>query len=178
MSHDETDDAFDGPSRSQLRREAMAIFKMAETLATLSDAQLVRIPLEPALIDEVRRTRAIPQPIARKRQTQYLAKLLRRLEDEEIAAVRTVLDSDRQQSNRETAALHQLEAWRDRLIAEGDSALDELLLLHPAADRQHIRNLIRQANSEAKNQKPPRASRELFRTLRELQVASDPSASA
>ena len=131
MSHDETDDAFDGPSRSQLRREAMAIFKMAETLATLSDAQLVRIPLEPALIEEVRRTRAIPQPIARKRQTQYLAKLLRRLEDEEIAAVRTVLDSDRQQSNRETAALHQLEAWRDRLVAEGDSALDELLLVHP-----------------------------------------------
>jgi ribosome-associated protein len=172
MSHDETDDAFDGPSRSQLRRDAMAIFKLAETLATLTDAQLTRIPLEADLLDEVRRTRGIPQPIARKRQTQFLAKHLRRLEIEEIDAVRLVLDSDRQQSHRETAALHQLEAWRDRLVAEGDEALDELIAQHPDADRQHFRDLIRQANAEAKKKKPPRASRELFRKLRELQSAT------
>jgi ribosome-associated protein len=169
MSHDATDDPFDGPSRSQLRRDAMAIFKLAESLATLSDAQLTRIPLDAALIEEVRRTRGIPQPIARKRQTQYLAKLLRRLEDEEIAAVRAVLDVDRQQSHRETAALHQLEAWRDRLLAEGDNALEEWMAQHPAGDRQHLRTLIRQAHAEALKQKPPRASRELFRALRELQ---------
>ncbi|HMM65800.1 MAG TPA: ribosome biogenesis factor YjgA [Dokdonella sp.] len=172
MSHEETDDAFDGPSRSQLRRDAMAIFKLAETLATLTDAQLTRIPLAADLLDEVRRARATTQPIARKRQTQYLAKLLRRLEEEEIAAMRLVLESDRQQSHRETAALHQLEAWRDRLVAEGDAALDELLEQHPTADRQQLRNLIRQAHSEAKKQKPPRASREIFRTLRELAASS------
>ncbi len=172
MSHEETDDAFDGPSRSQLRRDATAIFKLAETLATLTDAQLVRIPLEADLLDEVRRTRAIHQPIARKRETQYLAKLLRRLEVEEIDAVRTVLDINKQQSHRETAALHQLENLRDRLVAEGDNALDEVIAQHPSADRQHLRNLIRQANTEAKKQKPPRASRELFRILRELQTAT------
>jgi len=172
MSDDPTDDPFDGPSRSQLRRDAMAIFKLAETLATLSDAQLARIPLDAALIEEVRRTRAIPQPIARKRQTQYLAKLMRRLEDEEVAAVRLVLDGDRQQSHRETAALHQLETWRDRLLAGGDEALDEWLNLHPASDRQRLRTLVRQANAEAAKHKPPRASRELFRALRELQSAA------
>ncbi|HQY55309.1 MAG TPA: DUF615 domain-containing protein, partial [Dokdonella sp.] len=100
MSHDETDDVFDGPSRSQLRRDATAIFKLAETLAALTDAQLARIPLEADLLDEVRRTRAIHQPIARKRETQYLAKLLRRLESTEIDAVRTVLDISKQQSHR------------------------------------------------------------------------------
>ena len=170
MSHDETDDAFDGPSRSQLRRDATAIFKLAETLATLSDAQLSRVPLDADLLAEIRRTRGIHQPIARKRETQYVAKLMRRLEEEEIAAVRLVLDSDRQQFHRETAALHELERWRDRLVAEGDAALDELLQSYPGADRQHLRDLIRQANTEAKKQKPPRASRELFRILRGLQA--------
>jgi ribosome-associated protein len=169
MSNDETDDAFDGPSRSQRRRDATAIFKLAESLVTLTDAQLERVPLEDDLLVEVRRTRAIHQPIARKRETQYLAKLMRRLEPEEIDAIRLVLDIDRQQSYRETAQLHQLEALRDRLIAEGDSALEEVILEHPNADRQHLRNLIRQANVEAKKQKPPKASRELFRTLREMQ---------
>lgn len=172
MSNDETDDAYDGPSRSQRRRDAMAIFKLAETLATLTDAQLGRIPMDESLLVEVRRTRAIHQPIARKRETQYLAKLMRRLETEQIDAIRLVLDIDRQQSHRETALLHQLEALRDRLVAEGDAALEEVLVQHPDADRQHLRNLIRQANVEAKKQKPPKASRELFRTLRELQNQS------
>ena len=170
MSNDETEDTFDGPSRSQRRRDATAIFKLAETLAALTDAQLDRVPLDDDLRAEVRRTRAIHQPIARKRETQYLAKLMRRLEPEEIDAMRLVLDIDRQQSYRETAQLHQLEALRDRLIAEGDTALEEVLVEHPNADRQHLRNLIRQANVEAKKQKPPKASRELFRTLRELQA--------
>jgi ribosome-associated protein len=169
MSHEPIDEAFDGPSRSQLRRDAVAIFKLAETLATLSDAQLARVPLDADLIEEVCRTRAIHQPIARKRQTQYLAKLLRRCEDAEIVAVRVVIDSDRHQSNRETAALHQLENWRDRLLAEGDNALDELVAMHPTADRQQLRALIRQANAEASRQNTPRASRDLFRLLRELQ---------
>lgn len=173
MSNDETDDAYDGPSRSQRRRDATAIFKLAESLVTLTDAQLERVPLEDNLLVEVRRTRAIRQPIARKRETQYLAKLMRRLETEEIDAIRLVLEIDRKQSYRETAQLHQLEALRDRLIAEGDAALDEVLVEHPGADRQHLRNLIRQANVEATKQKPPKASRELFRTLRDMQTSQD-----
>ncbi|MBK8124945.1 MAG: ribosome biogenesis factor YjgA [Dokdonella sp.] len=170
MSLDEIESEFDGPSRSQLRRDAMAIFKLAEALARLSDAQLTRIPLDETLIAEIRRTRNIHQPIARKRQTQYLAKQLRRLDDGQIEAVRLVLDGDRQQFHREVAVLHQLESWRDRLIAEGDPALDEFLLQHPAADRQHLRALIRQAGVEASRQKPPRAARELFRLLRDMQA--------
>ncbi len=174
MSTDETEDEFTGPSRSQQRRDALAILKLAETLATLSDAQLARVPLDDFLLEEVRRTRATTQQIARKRQTQFLAKHMRRLETGEIAAIRLVLDSDRHQSNRETAALHQLEAWRERLIAEGDPALAELLDRHPDADRQHLRTLIRQARLEAEKQKPPRAARELFRILRELHASTSP----
>jgi len=172
MSTDESDDEFLGPSRSQQRRDALAILKLAESLAALSDAQLARVPLDDNILDEVRRARATTQQIARKRQIQFVAKHMRRLEDDEIAAIRLVLDSDRQQSNRETASLHQLEAWRDRLLAEGDVALDAWITLHPTSDRQQMRMLMRQAKTEADRQKPPRAARELFRLLRDAKPAA------
>jgi len=156
------------PSRSQQRREALAIFELAETLAALSDAQLARVPLADELRDETLRTRAVTSHIARKRQTQYLAKQLRKLDDADLDAIRAALDHDRAQAHHDTAELHRLEAWRERLVAEGDVALEELLALHPTADRQHLRQLARNARSEREGNKPLHAYRELFRALREL----------
>lgn len=174
MSHDAPDDDYAGPSRSQQRREALAVLKLAEALVALSDAQLARVPLAADLLDEVRKARAVTQYIARKRQIQFLAKQMRRLDDEDLARIRQALDHDRQIAHRENAALHQLESWRDRLLAEGDSAIDEWMQLHPDADRQHLRNLIRQARLESERQKPPRAARELFRLLREVHAPASP----
>ena len=71
-------------------------------------------------------------------------------------------------SRQASARLHKLEGWRDRLIDEGDTALAELLAEQPQADRQHLRQLIRNALKERSQNRPPRASRELFRYLREL----------
>ncbi|MCR6700149.1 MAG: DUF615 domain-containing protein [Dokdonella sp.] len=167
IDHDTTDE-FDGPSRSQLRREALDVLKLATTLATLSDAQLDRLPLPEDVRAEAERTRATPSHGARKRQTQFLAKQLRRLDEDALDAIRKLLDHDRQSAHRQTAVLHQIEAWRDRLLAEGDAALDPLLERHPGGDRQQLRALIRQARLEAERAKPPRASRELFRLLRAL----------
>ena len=64
--------------------------------------------------------------------------------------------------------LHRVEAWRDRLIADGDAALSDLLVEFPGADRQHLRQLARNAVEERNRNKPPHAFRELFRELREL----------
>lgn len=166
----ESDDAHDalGPSRSHNRRAALDVFDLAEQLATLSDAQLESVPLTADLLDEVRRTRETPQHIARKRQTQFLAKQLRKEDEDAIDAIRLALTHSREQAHRQTALLHRLEIWRDRLIAEGDAALEELIALHPQADRQHLRQLVRQAKLEAQREKPPRAARELFRALRGL----------
>lgn len=155
------------PSRSQLRRDALDILKLAETLASLSEAQLARVPLSDELREEVRRTRAITSHIAHKRQAQFLAKQLRKLADEEIEPIRLVLAQDRVSAHREAAELHQIEIWRDRLLAEGDEALAEWLALYPAADRQHLRQLVRNALAERAKNKPPHAYRELFRLLRE-----------
>ena len=166
--HDaKTDPAEDEPSRSQNRREALDVLKLAHTLAALSDAQLERVPLSDDLREEAQRSRGVTQQIARKRQTQFLAKLLRRLDDAELDAIRATLEHDRDQGRRDSAALHRVEAWRERLIAEGDDALGELLQQFPQMDRQHLRQLARQARGEREQNKPPHAQRELFRVLRE-----------
>jgi len=175
----EDDDAHDalGPSRSQRRREALDILRLAQTLGEMSDAQLKSIPIDEDLRDEVRRARAVHQQIARKRQMQFVAKQMRKLDESELDAIRAALEHDRDQARRETAGLHQIEAWRDRLIADGDDALGELLVAHPHADRQHLRQLARQARAERNSGKPLHAYRELFRALRELldDSESDPT---
>ena len=156
------------PSRSQQRRDALEVFALADALASLSDAQLARVPLEDELLAEVQRTRAVTSHIARKRATQFLAKQLRKLDETGLEPIRTALANDRTKAHYEAAALHRLETWRDRLITEGDAALDELLALYPAADRQHLRQLARNARAERDREKPLHAYRELFRALREL----------
>jgi ribosome-associated protein len=160
------------PSRSQLRREALEVFELAETLAALSDAELSRVPLADDVRDEVVRTRAVTSHIARKRATQFLAKQLRTLDDADVESIRAALENDRAKAHQETAALHRVESWRTRLIDEGDAALDELLAVHPAADRQHLRQLARNARAERDREKPLHAYRELFRALRELLEAA------
>jgi ribosome-associated protein len=159
---------YDGPSRSQQRREALDIFKLAETLAALSDAQLARVPLADDLLAEVRRTRAVTSHIARKRQTQFLAKQLRKLDETEVEPIRKALADDRDKAHRETAALHRVETLRERLLEGGDEALSEFIAAYPSADRQRLRQLVRNALAERKTNKPPHAQREIFRELREL----------
>ena len=169
FNHDDPNqDGEDAPSRSQLRREALDVLKLAGTLADLTDAQLAAVPISDDLRDEVKRTRAVKQQIARKRQTQFLAKQMRRLDDDELAAIRASLEHDRDQARRDTMALHKIEQWRDRLIAQGDDALNALLAEFPQADRQRLRQLARQARSEREQSKPLHAYRDLFRDLREL----------
>jgi len=173
----ETDPGTDEVSRSAKRREALDVLKLAHALVDLSAAQLARVPLSDELREEVARARAITQQIARKRQTQFLAKHLRRREDE-LEPIRAILERGREHAHRETANLHRIEQWRDRLVAEGDDALTELLQLFPQLDRQqpdrqHLRQLARQARAERDANKPPHAQRELFRTLREMFDSSD-----
>ena len=69
---------------------------------------------------------------------------------------------------RETAELHRLERWRERLIEEGDDALAEVIAAYPEVDRQRLRNLIRGAREERARGALPRRFRELLRYLRAL----------
>ena len=172
--HDHDDDSHAGvprderPSRSQRRRDALDVLRLAQALAALSDAQLAPLPLDDDLRAEVGRTRAVKQQIARKRAEQFLAKQLRKLDETDLEPLRAALEHDRGHARREAAALHRIEDWRERLIADGDTALDELMGQFPATDRQHLRQLARKARIERDGQKPLHAYHELFRMLREL----------
>ena len=159
---------FLGHSRSQQRREALEVLTLGDRLSALSDAQLDRLPIPDELLPHIRDTRRITSHVARKRQLAFLAKQMRREDDATLAAIRDALDAGGASARREVAAMHRLETWRERLLADGDAALAELLAEHPAADRQRLRQLVRNALEERGRGKPPHAYRELFRELREL----------
>lgn len=157
----------DAPSRGALRREALDVLGLAHALVELNEAQLARVPLADDLRELVATSRAVKQHIARKRQLGFLAKKLR-LREDELPAIRAALEHDKANEQRETARLHRAEALRDRLLDGGDEALVEFLANHPTADRQQLRSLMRRAIDERAREKPPAASRELFRALRDV----------
>ena len=170
---DEDTGEYRGDSRSQQRREALEVLALGEQLVALTDAQLAKLPIPEHLLPHILDTRRITSHIAHKRQLAYLAKQMRREDDETLEAIRDALDEKGEAARRETAAMHRVEAWRERLLDEGDAALGALLDEYPTADRQHLRQLVRNALEERKRNKPPRAYRELFRELRGLLVDGD-----
>ena len=165
---DEDSGEYLGPSRGDLRREALGVLELAHRLVEQPAARLLQLPLGDELVALAVAAQRITAQIARKRQVGFLAKKLRRENDETLDAIRAAMQHDKADSRRENAALHRIEALRDLLIADGDTALSELLVEYPQADRQHLRQLARNAREEKLRNKPPHAYRELFRELREL----------
>lgn len=159
---------FKGPSRSEQRRAALDVLALGEKLAALTPVQLAKLPVPESLLPHIADTRRITQHVARKRQVAFLAKQMRREDDATLDAIRDALDAGGESAQREVAAMHRAEAWRERLLAEGDSALSELLDAHPEADRQRLRQLLRNVGEERARNKPPQAFRELFREIRQL----------
>jgi len=157
-----------GPSRSEQRRAALDVLALAGRLAELAPAQLAKLPVPEHLLPHVAEARRITAHIARKRQVAFLAKQMRREDDATLDAIRDALEAGGEAARREAALLHRAEAWRERLLDEGDAALSALLAEHPAADRQALRQMMRNAAEERARNKPPRAYRELFRAVRDL----------
>ena len=164
---DEYDDSEEfGPSKSARKREMTARQKLGEELVEISERELAKIPIEDEhLLDTIREARAIRSHSARRRHLQYLGKLMRGIDPEPIA---TALEALHQRRRGDAQAFQELENWRDTLLQEGDSAIQGLLQRFPDADRQMIRQLLRQHKRETATGKPPAASRKLFRYLREL----------
>ena len=165
---DEETGEYLGPSRGEQRREALAVLELASKMIEQNETRISQLPMSAELVNLTLISKKITSQIARKRQMQFLAKQLRRQEEVVLTAIRAALDFDKTISRQETASLHRVEAWRDRLIEEGDAALAELLNEYPSADRQHLRQLARNAKEEKSKNKPPHAFRDLFRELREV----------
>ncbi|NLA68869.1 MAG: DUF615 domain-containing protein [Gammaproteobacteria bacterium] len=171
---DEDTGEYLGPSRSAQRRQALDVLELAKQLVELDPGRLARLPLGDSLLPHVAQARRITSNIARKREIAFLAKQLRREDEEALDALRDALDEDGEAARLDTARLHRAEEWRERLLGdEGAPALSALLDAFPGADSQRIRQLVRNARAEREAGKPPRAFRELYREIRALLDQAD-----
>lgn len=153
------------PSKSERKREMLALQELGEAIVKLSDGELASIPLEGALAEAITTARRITSHEGLRRQMQFIGKLMRDSDTAAIQAAYEELQNGRQALNQRFHAMEQL---RDRLIAEGQSAIGAVTDDYPHADRQHLRQLIAAAVKEREQQKPPAAARKLFKYLREL----------
>jgi ribosome-associated protein len=158
----------DVPSKSQRKREAEEMFQLGRALVDLPDGRLKALPLEPQLLEAVLFARSIRSHGARKRQLGFLAGLLRRAE---LQPLLEALERQANEGRESNARHHRCEAWRDRLLAEGDQALQPLLSVRSDIDTQLLRQLIRNAQREAAANKPPASARKLFKLLRGIDEA-------
>ena len=162
---DDAPEAGERPSKSQRKREMHALQDLGAELAALSAERLARIELPDALREALREAQRLSRHEARRRQLQYIGRLMR---DIEPAPIRAALDALNGVSAVETARQHRLERLRERLL-EDESVLTEIGADHPGADLTRLRQLRRGALHEREAGKPPKHFRELFRTLREMQ---------
>ena len=133
-------------SKSEIKRDAEDLKQLGEKLVNLTKANLTKVPLDDSLKDAIELAQRL-QKEARRRQLQYIGKLLRSIDAEPI---REALEKIENKHNQQQAMLHKLEILRDELVAKGDVALTDLLNEHPSADRQQLRNLIRAAQKGTK----------------------------
>jgi len=159
------DDADDLISRSQLKRDAENAQAWGERLIKLNPEQLATLNLSDNLHEAILLAQRISSNGALRRQKQYIGKLMR---EEDLAPIEAQFAQWDNHSRLETARLHELERWRERLIT-ADAALGELMQAYNNVDVQHVRNLVRNARKEQAANKPPKAARELFQYLRHLE---------
>ena len=162
------DDTSPRPSKSQAKREMAALQTLGEQLVALSADRLAKIAMPDNLRQAVRDAQRFTKHEARRRQLQYIGRLMR---DVDPAPIQAALDEVNGVSAAATARLHALERWRERLLAD-EKVAGEIAAQYPAADIQYLRQLRRNALKEQEAGKPPRAYRELFRTLRELEEST------
>ena len=166
----------DEASKTELKRESTELQKIGEALLTLRADLMEGLPLSEKLTDAIAEAKRITNFEGKRRQMQFIGKLMRGLDEETLQAVRDALEAQQKGSARDAQALHQAEKWRDDLIAR-EGALDQWLREYPETDTQQLRALIRQARKDVQPDKESiskglaprqgRAYREIFQLVRE-----------
>jgi ribosome-associated protein len=156
------------PSKTRLKAQMHDLQHLGEALVALDAAHFARIAsdcaLSERLVEAIGEARGITAWGGRRRQLQYIGKLMRDVDPEPI---RRRLDAWAQNRGEDAARMHALERWRDRLLAEPE-ALDDLAAAHPGLDRPYFRALVSKARDERAHGGPPHAYRELYRQLKAL----------
>jgi ribosome-associated protein len=152
------------PSKTRRKKDMQALQDLGEALVALSPERLARLDLSDTLAIAIADAKRFTAHEARRRQMQYIGRLMRHIDP---APIQATLDALQGQSREETARQHRLERLRDALM-DDEKALTDIVNAYPGADVQHLRNLRRKALKEREQSIPPRAYRELFRELRQL----------
>jgi ribosome-associated protein len=134
-------------SRTELKRESEQLQKLGESLLTLRQDLMDGLALPEKLLEALAEAKRITNFEGKRRQMQYVGKLMRNLDEEDLQSIREALEVQQKGSARDAMALHQAEKWRDELIADED-ALQRWLAQHPDTDTQQLRALIRQARKD------------------------------
>jgi ribosome-associated protein len=159
-----SDDRSERPSKSARKRGFAALQALAEQMSALSDQELARLGVARPLRDALALVRSMRPSGARNRQLKHCVKFM---DEENVAQVRAYLGDRHSQQVAHNREFHEIERWRDRLIAEGDQGLEALFEHYEFVDRQRVRQLCRDAIREQQSGKPAGAARRLFRFLRE-----------
>ncbi len=165
------EEKYERPSKSQLKREMTALQKMGEQLVNASADRLKRIPLPDNLREAILQCQQIKAHEGKRRQLQYIGKIMRSLDEKTIATINQTIESWKGMSRADTLFMHTLENQREKLLAN-EMALTEFLHQYPQADSQQLRALIRNAKKEIATNKPPKAYRELYQQLKQLMTPS------
>tara|TARA_R110002073_G_scaffold145955_3_gene298357 strand:+ start:84 stop:620 length:537 start_codon:yes stop_codon:yes gene_type:complete len=152
------------PSKTQRKQEMHALQETGELLVELDLKKLHELELPEILMDAVLEAKKIRKHGARRRQLQYIGKVMRKID---VLPIQEQLDSWRNVPLQQTALLHLLERWRDRLLTDED-AFTEFAEKYPAADIQHLRLLVRHTHKEKLANKPPKSFRLLFHELQAI----------
>lgn len=169
--HDDNDEDSDErpPSKTRRKKDSHALQDLGEALVALKPTQLARIELPERLADAIAQARRISGFEARRRQMQYIGKIMRDVDSTQIAEHIERIRSGRQEN---TTQHHDIERWRERLLAE-DAAANELIATVPGLDLPRIRALVRDARNEHARGQPPKSSRALFRLIRDTMAAPE-----
>lgn len=159
------------PNKTQLKLAIKELNKLAKELIALPDSSFKKVPLS----DNMRHAIWDGRKFQKGALQRQLRRIVTMMQHEDVDAIHLELQRQKAPSKAQTAQMHQLEQWRDRLIGGDDKLLTELIDQFPVIDRQHIRQLTRNAAQEAKREKPPKSARLLFKYLSEIKRSTPES---
>lgn len=168
LQNDSQDQEIEVVSKSQLKREMHELQNLGKQLLDLKARELEAFDLSTELLEALLVATRIKHREGLRRQMQFIGKLMRKEKEQSIDAIQTFMQQKQYHHNQVKQNHHLIEQWRDKILNSESDAIEEFLQLHPTADRQWLRQITRQSQFEAKNNKPPAAARKLFSYIQKL----------
>ena len=163
----EFEQEYERPSKTELKRLSDALQALGAELVEAPRDRIKRVPMPEDVREAILTCQSITNHEGRRRAMQFVGKKMRTLDEEEVAVIQRTIEGWKGASKADTAAMHALERRRDKLLTD-DNALTTLLSENPELDVQQLRTLIRNARKEQAENKPPKAYREIFQILKQV----------